>query len=198
MVSRSRVKDTWKTKNWFTVYSPRYFGNIEIGETVTGDPNKLLGRVVEATLYDITGDLSLGHISLFFQIRELKENSAHTIFKGHNFARDYLRSLVRRGSTRIDGRFSISTKDKYRLIVSTIAFTHNRAKTSQERKIREIMKKVVHRKAKGLTFQQFVHECVLGKVGSEIYNESKKIMPLRKCEVRKSKLVGEPVTKADD
>lgn len=197
-MSRSRVKDTWKTKSWFTIYSPRYFGNIEIGETVTNDPNKLLGRVVEATLYDITGDLSLGHIALLFQIRELKENSAHTIFKGHKFARDYLRSLVRRGSTRIDGRFSITTKDKYRLIVSTIAFTHNRAKTSQERRIREIMKEVVHRKAKALTFQQFVHECVLGKVGSEIYNESKKIMPLRKCEVRKSKLVGEPVTKAAD
>ncbi len=60
------------------------------------------------------------------------------------------------------------------------------------------MKEVVLRKAKALTFQQFVHECVLGKVGSEIYNESKKIMPLRKCEVRKSKLVGEPVTKTED
>ncbi len=194
-MSRSKVRDTWRTKSWFTIRSPKYLGDIEIGETVTNDPKRLIGRIVEATLYDITGDMTLAHIQLLFQINEIKEKLAHTIFKGHNFARDYLRSLVRRGSTRIDGRFSILTKDGYRLIISTIAFTHNRAKTSQERKIRKVMKEIVYRKAKELTFQQFVHECVLGKIGSEIYNESKKIMPLRKCEVRKSKLVSEPVTK---
>ncbi|MHA1835457.1 MAG: 30S ribosomal protein S3ae, partial [Candidatus Odinarchaeia archaeon] len=88
--------------------------------------------------------------------------------------------------------FSITTKDGYNLIVSTIAFTNKRAKTSQEHAIRKIMMEMVYKKAKELNFEQFVHEAVLGKIGSEIYNQAKKILPLRKCEVRKSKLVKIP------
>ncbi|MHA1410154.1 MAG: 30S ribosomal protein S3ae [Candidatus Odinarchaeia archaeon] len=186
------TKDTWKTKEWYPIISPSYFGNTEIGMTIASDPKLLIGRVYETTLYDITGDISLIHVKLRFQITEVKGKKAYTIFKGHNFTRDYLRSLVRRGSTRIDGRFSVTTKDGYNLIVSTIAFTHNRAKTSQEHAIRKIMEQVVEEKAKKLNFEQFVHEAVLGKIGSEIYNLSKKILPLRKCEVRKSKLVKLP------
>ncbi|MHA1238520.1 MAG: 30S ribosomal protein S3ae [Candidatus Odinarchaeia archaeon] len=186
------AKDTWKLKKWYTVLAPSYFGNAEIGETPASDPSLLVGRILETTLYDITGDISKAHVKLFFQITEVKGNTAYTIFKGHDFTRDYLRSLVRRGSSRIDGRFSIETKDGYRLIVSTIAFTNSRAKTSQEHLIRKIMEKIVLNKAKELNFSQFVHECVLGKIGSEIYNEAKKIIPLRKCDVRKSKLVKIP------
>ena len=187
------AKDTWKVKEWYPIISPKYFGNNEIGQTVANDPSQLVGRSYETTLYDVTGDMSLIHIKLRFQVTDVKGKKAYTIFKGHNFTRDYLRSLVRRGSTRIDGRFSINTKDGYNIIVSTIAFTHNRAKTSQEHVIRKIMEEVVTKKAKALNFEQFVHESVLGKIGSEIYNAAKKIIPLRKCEVRKSKLVKIPV-----
>jgi small subunit ribosomal protein S3Ae len=186
------TKDAWRTKDWYPIISPKYFGNIEIGSTVSSEPEAIIGRNFEATLYDITGDISQIHIKLKFQINDVKGKKAYTIFKGHNYTRDYLRSLVRRGSTRIDGRFSVFTKDNYNLIISTIAFTHNRAKTSQEHAIRKIMEEIVVKKAKQLNFDQFVHESVLGKVGSEIYNKAKKIIPLRKCEVRKSKLVKIP------
>ncbi|MEM2109628.1 MAG: 30S ribosomal protein S3ae [Candidatus Odinarchaeota archaeon] len=185
-------KDRWVMKEFFTVVSPKYLGNIEIGQTPANVKDAVIGRVVETTLYDITGDISLIHVKIFLQITEVQGNKAYTIFKGHDLTRDYLRSLVRRGTTRIDGRFSVTTKDGYKLIVSTIAFTHSRAKTSQEQAIRGIMKDIVYRKAGELNFEQFVHETVLGKIGSEIYNEAKKIVPLRKCEVRKSKMVARP------
>ncbi len=191
--SRSAAsKDQWAMKEFFTVVSPKYLGNIEVGQTLANNKDAVIGRVVETTLYDITGDISLIHVKIFLQITSVDGNKAYTIFKGHDLARDYLRSLIRRGTTRIDGRFSISTKDGYKMIVSTIAFTNNRAKTSQEQAVRKIMKEVVYRKASELNFEQFVQEAVLGKVASEIYNEAKKIVPLRKCEVRKSKLVSIP------
>ena len=65
-------------------------------------------------------------------------------------------------------------------------------KTSQEREIRSIMQKIVKDKAETLTFDQFVQELVLGKIASDIYNESKKISPLRHVGVRKSKLTSQP------
>lgn len=188
------TKDSWRAKEVFTVISPKYFGNSEIGNTVATSRDSVMGRILETTLYDITGDISLIHVKIKLQINDVQGNKAYTIFKGHDFTRDYLRSLVRRGSTRIDGRFSVVTKDGYNMIVSVTAFSNSRAKTSQEQTIRKIMQETVNKKASELNFEQFVHEAVLGKVGSEIYNQAKKVLPLRKCEVRKSKLVSTTAT----
>jgi len=179
----------WRDKQWYTIIAPPYFGNIEAGETLTDDPQKLIGRVVETTLYDVTGDFSLIHVKMFFKIIDVKGDKAYTEFKGHDLTRDYLRSLVRRGSSRIDGIFDVGTKDGRILRISAVAFTNNRAKTSQEKFMRKIMRDTILDKARKLSYGEFVQEAVLGKIASEIYNEAKKVTPLRKCEIRKSKLL---------
>jgi len=189
---RRRVKDKWRGKSWYKVLSPPYFGNVELGSIPTDEPSKLIGRVVEATLYDITSDFAHQYLKLYFQITDIDGKTAHTIFKGHEYARDYLRSLVRRRTTRVDGIFNITTKDGYTLRVSISAFTLARIKTSQEREIRKIMQTIVKEKAQALTFDQFAQETVLGKIASDIYNEAKKIAPLRHVGVRKSKLLTKP------
>ncbi|MEM1798552.1 MAG: hypothetical protein QXX87_04940, partial [Candidatus Jordarchaeales archaeon] len=53
--------------------------------------------------------------------------------------------------------------------------------------IRKIMEEVVKRKAEQLNYGEFAQEAVLGKIASEIYNLAKKIVPLRKCEIWKTK-----------
>ncbi|MCD6243059.1 30S ribosomal protein S3ae [Candidatus Bathyarchaeota archaeon] len=191
-MSRRRVRDKWRAKSWYTVVSPPYFGNVELGLVPASDPSKLIGRVVESTLYDITNDFSHQYLKMYFQITEVDGKTAKTIFKGHEYSRDYLRSLVRRRTTRVDGIFNVTTKDGYKLRVSVCAFTLSRIKTSQEEAIRKIMQKIVEEKASQLTYDQFVQEAVLGKIASDIYNEAKKIAPLRHVGVRKSKLLYRP------
>jgi small subunit ribosomal protein S3Ae len=176
-------------KNWYIVSSPPYFGGIEIGTTPSADPSTVIGRVVNTTLYDITGDPSQLHLQLYFQIVDIKDSKASTIFKGHEYSRDYLRSLVRRGSTRIDGIFKVSTKDGYKLRISVVAFSVLRAKSSQITEIRKIIQKHLEEKAKTLSFDQFIQEAVLGKIASDIYNEAKKVVPIRHVGVRKSVLL---------
>jgi small subunit ribosomal protein S3Ae len=58
------------------------------------------------------------------------------------------------------------------------------------------MKKIVEEKAGALTFDQFAQELVLGKIASDIYNEGKKIAPLRHVGIRKSKLILQPAIAA--
>ena len=191
-MSRRRVRDKWRGKSWYTVVSPSYFGNVELGLVPADEPEKLIGRVVEATLYDITNDFSHMYLKMYFQITDVNGKTAKTIFKGHEYSRDYLRSLVRRRTTRVDGIFNVTTKDGYRLRVSVCAFTLTRIKTSQEIAIRKIMQKIIEEKASQLTYDEFVQEAVLGKIASDIYNEAKKIAPLRHVGVRKSKLLSRP------
>ena len=189
---RGRIKDKWRAKKWYNVLSPPYFGGAELGAVPSDDPNKLIGRIVDSTLYDITNDFAHQYLKLFFRIQEVEGKTARTVFKGHEYSRDFLRSLVRRRTTRVDGIFNVTTSDNYGLTLAVSVFTLSRIKTSQEHEIRAVMDKIVKERASTLNFDQFVQELVLGKIASDIYNESKKISPLRHVGVRKSKLTLQP------
>ena len=186
---RKRVRDKWRGKSWYTVVAPSYFGNAELGMVPSDEPEKLIGRVIESTLYDITNDFAHQYLKIYFQVTDVDGKTAHTVFKGHEYSRDYLRSLVRRRTTKVDGIFNVTTKDGFKLRVSICAFTLSRIKTSQEVAIRGIMRKIIKEKASNLTLDEFAQEMVLGKIASDIYNEAKKIVPLRHVGVRKSKLL---------
>ncbi len=186
------VRDKWRSKSWFMIIAPPYFGNIELGSVPAQEEQSLIGRVAEATLYDITGDFSHQYLKMFFQVNAIEGKTARTVFKGHEYSRDYLRSLVRRRTTKVDGLFNLTTKEGYKLRVAVSALTLSRIKTSQEQTIRKIMSKIIKEKAAALTLDQFVQEMVLGKIASDIYNEAKLVAPLRHVGIRKSKLVGQP------
>ena len=193
---KRRVKDKWRGKEWYIVKSPSYFGGVELGTLPANESAKLVGRVIDATLYDITNDFAHQYLKMYFQITEVNTKIAQTIFKGHEYSREYLRSLVRRRTTRVDTLLNIITKDSYKLRIAISAFTLSRIKTSQEQTIRSIMKRVVEEKANVLDYTQFVQEVVLGKIASDIYNDAKKIAPLRHVGIRKSKLLLIPTVAA--
>ncbi len=194
--STKHVRDKWRSKGWYMVIAPPFFGNIELGSIPAQEEEQLIGRVVEATLYDITGDFSHHYLKMFFQVNEIDGKTAKTLFKGHEYSRDYLRSLVRRRTTKVDGLINLTTKDGYKLRIAVSALTLSRIKTSQEKLIRDIMEKIIAEKASSLSLDQFVQEMVLGKIASDIYNQSKLVAPLRHVGIRKSKLVKAPQPQA--
>lgn len=186
------VRDKWRRKDWYDIYLPRYFGETKVGETPAEGPEKIVGRVYATTLSSITGDFSQEYLKLYFQVTEVEENTAHTVFKGHEYLRDFLRSLVRRRSTKVDGFFRVTTPDGYKLKIVVAALTNTRIKTSQEKAIRDIMRDIVLEKASTLDYGQIVHEMVLGKLASDVYNEACKVTSLRHVGVRKSELIEAP------
>jgi small subunit ribosomal protein S3Ae len=187
-----RVRDKWRGKSWYMVMSPPYFGNTELGSVPAEGPERLVGRVVDSTLYDITNDFAHQYLKMRFQITEVDGKTAKTMFKGHEYSRDYLRSLVRRRTTKVDGLFGITTKDGHNVRLAVSAFTLSRIRTSQEKIVRAIMNRIVKEKAAALTMDQFAQEMVLGKIASDIYNEAKKIAPLRHVGIRNSKVATQP------
>jgi len=188
-----KVRDKWRLKEWYDVYSPPYFGENIVASIPCEVPSAVIGRVVETTLYDITNDFAHQSIKLYFLVVNAKDHRAETILKSHEYATDYLRSLVRRGSTRLDGIFNATTKDQFSTRVSIVAFTRDRINASQEHGVRQVMRQIVDEKAAALNYDQLSQEVVLGKLGSDIYNLSKKIAPLRHVGVRKSRLLSIPL-----
>jgi small subunit ribosomal protein S3Ae len=83
------------------------------------------------------------------------------------------------------------------MIKQPIFFSVIRARNSQKTLLRRIINQIVEEKAKNLNFDQFVQEAVLGKIASDIYNEAKKIIPIRHIGMRKSKLLAYPGEKLE-
>jgi len=188
----ARRRDKWKMKKWYTVLAPPVFGNVPIGTTPADEEWKLIGRVIETTLFDLTGDFTQVHIHLFFQIIEVKGENAYTRFKGHELSRDYMKSLIRRKSSKIAAIVDVATKDGYGLRITGVALTTYRCKSSQKRAIRKIMTEVIKKFASEATFDELITAMVFGKLSTEIFQKAKKIYPLRKVEIYKSKLLTIP------
>ncbi|RLI07890.1 30S ribosomal protein S3ae, partial [Candidatus Bathyarchaeota archaeon] len=80
---RRRAVDKWKGKRWFVVLTPPYFGERELFEVPADGPEKMLKRVLEATLYDVTSeDVRQQVIKMYFQVVAVEGDKAKTIFKG--------------------------------------------------------------------------------------------------------------------
>ncbi|GFO96908.1 30S ribosomal protein S3Ae [groundwater metagenome] len=184
----------WKAKQWYNLVAPEMFGKANIGETVADVPEKLIGRVIEVTLGELTNDLSKQNIKLILKVDSVGGDSAYTKFTGHQLTQDYLRSLVKRQTSNVETNISVSTKDGYTIRVKPSCYTIKRARANQVKAIRSIMNKVITSKAKEMDMEQFVQEVVTGKLSASIYHDVKPIYPLRRVEVRKTEVEAEPGT----
>lgn len=182
-------------KQVVTIYSPEYFGYKEIGTTLAYSPEQVIGRTIWVSLYTLTGDFSKQYLLIRFKIVRVKDDStAETVFYGHEYGREFLRSLVRRGTSRIDGIFNLTTKDGFQIRVHAIAFTTKRLTPHclKVKKIRKCMQRILEEASKNLTLAQLAQEMVLGKTASDIFQEAKKITLLRHVGIAKSKVLKMP------
>jgi len=190
-----RIRDKWRMKDWYDIYSPPYFGEAYLGSVPCDDPDKMFDRVIEKTLYDLTDDFSQQHLKLFFKVIEVKGNDCYTVFNGHEYSREYLRGLVTRRNTRIDRILTLTTQDGYEVRASVIVLSVQKVKTSQASAVRRAIRRISEEKARNLNFEEFVREAVLGKIASDIYNGAKKVIPIRHVGIRKTKLISSPEEK---
>ena len=172
--------------------APEQFDRAELGGTVADEPEKVVGRTIETTLGDIDADAGANNTKLTFKITDVGSDSAYTEFVRHEMTRDYLRSLVRRGASKIEAAITVRTTDDYRVQLQPVAFTTKKADRSQEQAIRRIMIDTVEQAGDERTFEELLDSVVDGRISSAIYGEAKEIYPLRRVEVQKMTLEARP------
>ncbi len=191
-MSERSVSRQKQQKRWYDVLAPEQFDREQLGETPADEPDKALGRTIETTLGDLRNDASENNTKLKFKINEVASDTAYTEFIKHELTRDYLRSLVRRGSSKIEAYITVLTTDDYRVQIQPVALTTKSADESQEKAIRRTMIDLVEESAKERTFEDLIDSIVEGRLSSAIYNESKTIYPLRRVEIQKTTLEARP------
>lgn len=187
-----KIKDKWKAKTWYTILAPSLFDKIPVAETLADGPNALIGRITDASLQDITNDFRKSHIKLFFRVFKVEDTQAQTQIVGHSLTSDYIRRMIRRRRSRIDGVYDVTTRDGAILRVKPFAIAEKRIQSSQKKTIREVMKKTISENAAALTLNEFISEALEGKVGSDIYKNCKNIYPVKRIEVAKTEVLQQP------
>ena len=195
----TKVKDKWRIKKWVIVKAPSTFGANPIGYVPITDESKALKRVVQTTLFDILHDDPQQYsIKLYFQIESISGDIAQTILKGHEYSREYLRSMVRRGSSSVRLIKTYLTKDQALVSVQIVVFTQGRINTSRKHAIRSLIDEVLTKRSAELSYSQFAQEAVLGKLSSDIYTPAKKISHIRHIGISKTKLLRKPTIEVDE
>ncbi|WP_226040982.1 30S ribosomal protein S3ae [Natrinema sp. DC36] len=197
-MSERSVSRAKQEKRWYTVLAPEQFDRQELGETPADEPEKVYDRTIETTLGELNNNASENNTKLTFKINDVGSDSAYTEFVEHSLTRDYLRSLVRRGASKIEAYVTVLTTDDYRVQIQPVAFTTKKADASQEKAIREQMVAMIEDAAEDRSFEEIIDSVVEGHLSSAIYGESKTIYPLRRVEIQKATLEAHPEEVAEE
>ena len=187
---KGRVKDKWREKRWITVNAPDSFNNVPIAYIPITDDENASGRVLEVTLYDILkGDPSQHQYKIYFQIDKVEGEKASSIFKRFEYSKEFLRSLVRRGSSKVNFIIDVKTKDGYVFRIKVIALTHRQLNTSRKHALRLIARDIINKTIPEMTIDQFVQATCYGKINSDIMAAAKKVIRIRHVGLEKVKLI---------
>src|SRR5919202_2106118 len=208
-----RVRDKWRYKQGVVVNKPSGFEpQVPINFIPVTDATQSEGRTIENTLHDMmkgNPDQSMDQhqIKVFIQIDKITDGAATTIFRGHEYAKEFLRSLIRRGSSMVTFSRDYTTMDGHTFRVAMIAFTYRRINTSKRHEIRLIAQKILSERIPHLTVDQFIQDITgsrgqdipretNSKRGADVLNEAKKITAIRHLGIKKTKLISTSESRA--
>jgi len=183
-----RRVEGWKAKSWYKVYTPDVLGKTYMGDTIANDAESVVGRIMQTTLGEIINDYSRQNVKMKFRIATVTGDAAYTEFVGHELTRDYLRSLVKRRTTRIDSHVPVQTKDGKTAELTVTCYTLTRANLSQTHAIRGLMAARVLEIAKAGDFNALLNAIVSGEISKELFKSVKPLFPIRRVEIIKSKV----------
>ncbi|MGA1822205.1 MAG: 30S ribosomal protein S3ae [Thermoplasmatota archaeon] len=191
-----KLKDKWKAKQWYTIVAPDMFNRAQIGETLSDEPQKLIGRNVEVTLQDLTGDFRMMHVKLRFKIIDYSSSEAFTRFIGHDLTSDYIRRQTRRKRTKMEGVFDVKTKDGFTVRIKPMAISDKRIQSSVQYILRRKMKEIVDDAGSKHTFSELIKYILTTErdksLVSQILTGCRTLYPLKRVDIRRVEVLAYP------
>jgi small subunit ribosomal protein S3Ae len=189
---KARTRDAWKEKKIYDVYGPKSFKNQFIGKIIGKNPDYILNRTIESLLYDFTGDYNDITTVLRFKIIKIEGERCETYLVGHKMTKDFVRSLIRKGVSKIQMINNYKTADNYVYRITSICTTIRKARSSQIITIRKIMDDILKSFARDLNHEKFIRGMIFGEFTNQIKRVGKTIYPLNEAIIMKSKIISAP------
>jgi small subunit ribosomal protein S3Ae len=179
---------TMKGKEWFKIHSPKHLGDHMIGETPAIEAEQIMGRIIDISLTDLTGDPSRYYMKLFFKINKIDGNNARTVFVGHECTRDFISRVVQLRTDRIDTN-NIFQLEGCKVRIKTITVTNRHVTASISTEIRKTINSIISEEVAKLNLEKFIAAFTSGELQQKIRAQTSKIYPIRAFEFRKTEVI---------
>lgn len=180
-----------KRKIYLTVVAPKVLGGVELPHIVVDEPIKAVGRTYSVLLFDITNDPTHQFIKCKLKIVDVEDEKAYTIYFGHEYLREYVRSLFMRGTSYVECIRDVTTTDNYHYRILVGIYTPKRINNSRKKAIRRSVFNVLDRWS-SRDNETFIRDAISGLIDKELVAAAKKIYPVRWGGIQKIKLVDHP------
>ena len=185
MATKGTSHDRWKRKDWYTVLAPSLFNEADVGQILASDDKELPGRTLTTTVYDVTDDMRKAHMKLDLEILNTDGKKCRTKINSFVLDNSYLRSLIRRRSSKVEAVINVVTKDDIKIRVKPIVVTFLKCNTAQKERIRKVLIKRVLEIGKDHNFDSFLLEVISDKIPKMLKDDIKKLFPIKNVEIRR-------------
>jgi ribosomal protein S3AE len=172
-------------KRWFDVLATKDFNESVIGETTAIAPTQLIGRVINANLMNLTGNIKKQNINVKFRITSVRDNKyGVTEIVGYELMPAMIKRMVRRGRDKIDDSFIVKTADAKYIRIKPVLITAANTSRQIVSMLRQSVKYFVVKASSEKNYSDIVYEILSGKLQMDLNVFLKKDYPLRVCDIR--------------
>lgn len=184
-----KQRDKWKSKRWYSIRAPRNPYSFKvIGETLSENPENVVGRIHEVTQNELDNDFTKMHIKLKFRVTEVLNQDAITEFIGHEVQRDHFRRQVRRNRGKVDMVIDVVTEDGFYVRFKLVVISPKRIKSSMKTVIRNIVKDRLYKVASTTTWLKLQTTLLDGNLEKEVKDSCSSIHSVRSVVFHKTEL----------
>ncbi|MCI4439260.1 hypothetical protein JHC27_05400 [archaeon] len=194
----STRKKRERVELWLEVTSPSYLGEKPVGNMLVYSEQEAIGRTLEILYSDITEDPSHSYTKIKLRVVEVSGGVAKTSYWGHEVSRDYLRSILRRGSSKVEPIIDATTKDGYLLRLRVTLITREKISSNKSTFIHHLLTDMMKEKVSSMKLHQLVQDMLSGKTESDIFNLAKKHARIKYAGVSKVKILQTPEVKKEE
>jgi len=177
----AKTVSAWKQKKLYTIVTPENFDSQEIGHTIASDPSQVAGRTINISLEELTKDRTKQYLTLVFELIGVAGDRVNTKFKRFYVSEGYLKSKVRKGSTKLDYMTSLNVGGAT-VKLKMMVLSRGRITIPQRKQIISTIVDILSRH-KGNSLDQFLQSMVFGKFSTEIYKTIKAVCPISRVEI---------------
>jgi small subunit ribosomal protein S3Ae len=187
MAQKKRTADKWKKKKWFEVFAPAVLDKKKIAETMAEKPELLMGRVLNMSMRDVTGEIKKGQIYLSMKIDNVQGQKAYTVLTGHRLLPGQLNRLIRRNNSKVEVVKDMTCKDGLKSRVTALTVTARKIPRDKKTVIRKMMLEALGELAGKKNQEELVQDFVFGATATSILGSVKKVAPIKRVEIVKSR-----------
>jgi len=206
--AKKKATECMLRKEWYDIVAPAIFKTRQFGKSICNKTigeklatTNLMGRVYEANLADLKGDVTNKELSAYklkFQVQKVAGRNLLTQFHSMELTTDKLRSLFRKWCTTIESVVEAKTTDGYTLQLFVICFTvKNKDQLSKNcyanqhmvKWLRARMTAMIQRKFAKLDINTAVRTMTDGSLAKKVESRVNPILPIRDLKIRRVKTV---------